>query len=393
MALRDTPQALQQAGLVVEEDEDGARLIVRDASPDLCAIRNRGGEALAHLLARNRSVRALDMRDSQVSDNGIGQLCLTLRQTDQLEELLLSPVGHAGLEFLIGVVRRCGRLRTLHVEVYDVPTKHQGRQNLAAPDYDTSKYVVEKKEGEEEEEEEEGEEAAKEPEDPEEEEEEREKRKLQQLRKKLAEHDYDSDDESKGGQARTGAVTGINGDRGATSPALQRLLGDFVEAVKKKDNLTQVECVGDAVPADLRLDLQRAVEDHQYLEEKRAHKNEEKGARSAHEALKDQMEELRLGLEAAGDAEGSSAVAALLASEGGTAGEGESTRLGVRSFVNRRLFAALGEALFECQRFKSKENEAVATAEGEMAFIAMYLRKQAKAMAEENKGSKKKPVS
>mmetsp|Transcript_72797 Transcript_72797/g.133058 ORF Transcript_72797/g.133058 Transcript_72797/m.133058 type:complete len:120 (+) Transcript_72797:920-1279(+) len=118
---------------------------------------------------------------------------------------------------------------------------------------------------------------------------------------------------------------------------------------------------------------------------------EEKGARSAHDALKDQMEELRIGLEIAGDAEGSSAVAALLASEGGTApeSEGETTRLGLRSYVNRRLFAALGEALFECQRFKSKENEAVADAKGEMAFIAMYLRKQAKAMAQEKQSPKK----
>mmetsp|Transcript_30667 Transcript_30667/g.56568 ORF Transcript_30667/g.56568 Transcript_30667/m.56568 type:complete len:392 (-) Transcript_30667:89-1264(-) len=391
MALPEVPQALQQAGLVVEQDEDGKRLTVRDACPEFCAIRNRGGEALAHLLAQNRDVQALDMRESQISDNGIGQLCLTLRQTDQLEELLLSPVGHVGLEFLIGVVRRCGRLRKLLVEVHDVPTKHQGRQNLAGTDYDTSKYVVEKKEGEEEEEGEEDGEEKKEEEDGEEEEEEREARKLKQLRKKLAEHDFDSDDEGKGGASQVRAASGALAVPGAASPALQRLLSDFVEAVKKKDNLIEVECVGDAVPADLRLDLQRAVEDHQWKEEKRAHKMEEKGARSAHDALKDQMEELRIGLEIAGDAEGSSAVAALLASEGGTApeSEGETTRLGLRSYVNRRLFAALGEALFECQRFKSKENEAVADAKGEMAFIAMYLRKQAKAMAQEKQSPKK----
>jgi len=62
----------------------------------------------------------------------------------------------------------------------------------------------------------------------------------------------------------------------------------------------------------------------------------------------------------------------------------------LRSYVGRRLFAALGEALFECQRFKSKENESVGTAEGEMAFIAMYIRKQALLIAEESEKAKKR---
>ncbi|CAK0830950.1 unnamed protein product, partial [Prorocentrum cordatum] len=58
------------------------------------------------------------------------------------------------------------------------------------------------------------------------------------------------------------------------------------------------------------------------------------------------------------------------------------TRLGMRHFLGQTLVAPLGEALFECQRFKSKENEAVSTAEGEMAFVAMYLRMYSKGGAQ-----------
>merc|ERR1711862_948921 len=92
------------------------------------------------------------------------------------------------------------------------------------------------------------------------------------------------------------------------------------------------------------------------------------------------MEELKTSL----DADAKLEIDAMMPLEG----EGAATRLGVRSYVNRRLFSALGEALFECQRFKSKENEAVATAEGQMAFIAMYLRKQVE--AERDRPRKKK---
>merc|ERR1711862_946741 len=95
------------------------------------------------------------------------------------------------------------------------------------------------------------------------------------------------------------------------------------------------------------------------------------------------MEELKTSL----DADAKLEIDAMMPLEG----EGAATRLGVRSYVNRRLFSALGEALFECQRFKSKENEAVATAEGQMAFIAMYLRKQVAAEAEKANPRKKKP--
>lgn len=37
--------------------------------------------------------KALDISEAGISDNGVSHICLTLRQTDQLESLSLSPVG------------------------------------------------------------------------------------------------------------------------------------------------------------------------------------------------------------------------------------------------------------------------------------------------------------
>jgi len=49
--------------------------------------------------------------------------------------------------------------------------------------------------------------------------------------------------------------------------------------------------------------------------------------------------------------------------------------LPVRGYFNRKASAALSEALFECQRYKSQQNAAVMDDKGEMAFVAMYLRR------------------
>merc|ERR1711879_360458 len=86
-----------------------------------------------------------------------------------------------------------------------------------------------------------------------------------------------------------------------------------------------------------------------------------------------QLEELKAVLEQDQPRHGQD-IAALAAGEDASS---PFMRLGIRAFVGRRLFAALGEALFECQRFKAKGNEAVDSAEGEMAFVAMYLRRNA----------------
>eukprot|EP00440_Ansanella_granifera_P055035 gb/GFBE01059660.1/.p1 GENE.gb/GFBE01059660.1/~~gb/GFBE01059660.1/.p1 ORF type:complete len:367 (+),score=94.27 gb/GFBE01059660.1/:1-1101(+) len=359
LAQEETPQPLAEAGLALEYQDGGSRLIVRDMSPDGCSIRNRGGEALACLLSSNRNIRSLDIRESNISDNGLAQLCLTLRQTDQLEELHASPVGHTGLEFLLGVVRRCTRLQTLSAEVCDVPTLFAGRQNLLPGDYDTSAYVAQKTGDEEEE-----------PVEDEEEAEAKAAAKAEQLRKLFAENDYDSGDE-----AAVAAPAAPSPGEGVASSALLKLLSDLVLEVRAHVNLTSVECKGAAVPPDMQLDLTRAAEEHCAQQQRKAAEHEEKGSRTASDALRDQMEEIRTlnhGQE-------------LMKIDGhlpGEDGTGSSTRMGIRSYVGRRLFSALGEALFECQRFKSKENQAVSTPEGEMAFIAMYIRQKIAAEAE-----------
>jgi len=365
------PITLREAGVDVTWERDGTHAIVRDMGIG-CKIRNRGGEGLAKMVTDNPRIRILDMKDSMISDNGIGHLSLVLRQTNQLEELYLSACGHVGLEFAIGIVTRCTRLHTLHLQLQDEPTRQRVGNKLQTADFDTSRYMREKREGEEEEDGEEDEYGEPPPAD-EEEAEERENAKIAKLQKLFAEDGYDSDNEN----GRVHEFGKPPGEGKGASVALVRLLGNFVDAVAKKENLLKVVIEGDAVPADIRLDLQRAVDEHQVLEGKRAAAREEKSVRTAYDALKDQMNELNAGF---GPDSGAS-VEELLA--GGDAGQ--QTRLGMRSYVNRRLFAALGEALFECQRFKSKENESVSTPEGEMAFIAMYIRKQALLMAEEGK--------
>jgi len=361
-----TPQPLKEAGLEFECQDEGRRLVVRDVDPGATGIRNRGGEALASFLNANRQIKALDIREAGISDNGIGHLCLVLRQTDQLEELSLSPIGLAGLDFLMGVVLRCARLQTLSVAVVDAHTLESAAKNVVPGDHDTSKFAgIKKPVGEVVEEEEE--EAPPEPEgDEDEEPEERERKKLEKLRKLLSENDYDSGDE---------ASKNDSSQAGPSAALLQRLT-DFVTAVRKKENLLAVECTGDVVPADLQTDIARSMKDHCEQRQRRMQSRQERGARTAFDALKDQMEELRATAE--GGSSASTAGAMVLGTLPGEDGSGSATHLGMRAFIGRRLFAALGEALFECQRFKSKENEAVSTWEGECAFLAMYIRKMAK---------------
>jgi hypothetical protein len=366
------PLGISEGGIVVSWEQDGACMVIRDGRPDGIKIRNRGGEVVAKVISESPRVRILDMKDSQISDNGVGHVSLVLRQTNQLEELYFASCGHVGLEFLIGIVKRCTRLHTLRVELVDEPTRQRVGKNLRAADFDTSAYVREMKEGEEEEGEDE-EDAGQPPAD-EEEAEERENKRIAKLQKLFASTDYDSDNEN--GRVCPGGKA--PGEGKGPSANFVRLLGQFVDAVAEKDNLLNVEIVGDGVPADVRLDLSRALDEHQVLEGKRAAAREEKAVRTAYDALKDQMNELNHGSP-------SSTVEELLNGADGM----EQTRLGMRSYVNRRLFAALGEALFECQRFKSKENESVSTAQGEMAFIAYYIRKQAALIAEENKHKKR----
>jgi len=376
------PQPLLEAGLSLEFQEDGARLIVRDADPDGYAIRSRGGEAVARLLQECQGIRALDVRESNITDNGIGQLCLALRQTDQLEELSLSPVGHVGLEWLLGVIQQCGRLRTLRFEVRDVPTLHAIRQTIEVSDYHTSGYVPPPPaEDEEEEEGEEGEEEAEEPPEEEAEDDEgdeeaaerkRAAKRAAKIRAKFADNKNDSGDE---GQAEPQQGSAAQ-EAGAASQNLLTLLSEFVSIARTKENLHAVECVGEAVPEEVALDLERALQDHRDAATKKEVEIQEAAGSDMHANLHGKKEALLSDLlqiaawaqRAPADEDAPS-----------NADPGRATtRLGLRHFLGETLVAPLGEALFECQRFKSKENEAVSSAEGEMAFVSMYLRMHSK---------------
>mmetsp|Transcript_77120 Transcript_77120/g.160555 ORF Transcript_77120/g.160555 Transcript_77120/m.160555 type:complete len:393 (-) Transcript_77120:219-1397(-) len=380
----EIPQPLQEAGLYFEFLDKGRKLVVRDATPDGCKIRNRGGEALANFLRANRQLRSLDLSQAGIADNGIGHICLALRQTNQLEEFNVSSVGLAGLDFLIGIVRRCDRLKTLSISVVDTCSLEAAFQNVQAEDYDTSGYIKVKKEGEEEEEDEEEEEPP--AEDDEDEPEERERKKMEQLRQLLNEHDYNSEDEEEdtAGDAKvpqkakskrtkirkSRQVDEPGRPRTGPSPAFLELLQSLAAAVQEKDNLLEMTCAGADVPDEIMHDITRSIQDHNLALQKRLAAKQERGTRTALDAMKAQMEELT----EHGNLVKDPLSMCLPGEENITQGE---SRLGMRSFVARRLFSALGEALFECQRFKSKENEAVATWQGECAFIAMYLRKLA----------------
>lgn len=313
-------------------------LTVRDDT-EACPIRNRGGEALALFLSKNPEIKVLDISKSNISDNGLAHICLTLRQSNQLEELHANPVGHTGLEFLLGVVQRCSRLRTFTLQVCDVPTLFAGRPNLSPSDYDTSDYVAPQPEAEDEGELEEEELQAR-------------AAKAEKLKKVFTENQYDSEDE-----------TIPEGDVKPVSRVLTKLLAELVASVRSQKNLTFVECIGDAVPNDVKLDIQRAAEEHQVLLQRL--EREDKGARTGCDVLKDQMLEIQRMLDGKESSIG-----------GNFPGEDLPTSMSIRSYIGRRLHSELGEALYECQRFKSKGNKALAQPQDEIAFIAMYLRKK-----------------
>jgi len=340
-----TSQLLEEAGLSLEFQEEGTRLVIRAGGGPK---RSAGAEVVAALLKADRRIRALDLRHSQLKDNGLAQISLVVRQTDQLEELHCHPVGHTGLQFLLGLVRRCSRLRILSVEVCDCPTLFVGRQTLAPADFDTSDYTAPKVEVEDE------------VEDPEEAEA-KAAAQVEKLRQLFAENDYDSGDETAPKEEPSGA-TGV----------LRKLLQELAKAVRETPSLSSVDCFGEMVPWDVKLDITRAAEEHQAQKQKRLAESQEAGSRTASDVMKDQMAEITSILQHMQE----SGIEGVLPGEEASQ---KPTFLPIRSYIARRLHSALGEALFECERFKSKENKALDTPQGEMAFLAMYLRRKVEA--------------
>lgn len=362
--------ALIVGSMDVEYSKCGSKLTVSQPPSSAIEIRNRGGEELGNLLSRNSNIRVLDLSNSGMRDNGLSFVCLAVRKSDQLEELYMSSsgVGHHGFDHVLGVIERCSRLKKLHVNVIDVPTVHANRQTIESKDYDTADHTKVAGDEEEGNEPEEGEESA--------------EQKEEKIKKIWLDNGYDSEEEEELAKqkalkeeelkAKQARAAGLPVEAKPPepepvkqiSPALAAKLRLLVETAHLKQNLIEIECGGDC-PDDIQYELQRVVEEHRAIEEKKASEKESKNVHGALTALKDQMEELN---QALSGSTGEGAKGFLDLDEVGT-----KMSLDIRTYVNRRLFAVLGEALFECQRFKSKGNEAVSTPEGEMAFISMYI--------------------
>merc|ERR1712228_941232 len=140
------------------------------------------------------------------------------------------------------------------------------------------------------------------------------KKKIEKLQALFRENDYDSEDEEYTSSLASRAaplrqppaaairkVSAPTDGQPQTSPELRQRLQQFVDAVDKKANLVQVDLANDNLPAELLLDLNRAVTRHQEAKERKQRAKDERGARTAHDALKDQMEELKADLEGLSD--------------------------------------------------------------------------------------------
>merc|ERR1719335_426638 len=71
------------------------------------------------------------------------------------------------------------------------------------------------------------------------------------------------------------------------SPHLASQLRKLVETAHEKQNLVEIECGGDC-PDDIKYELQRVVEEHRALEEKKKNEKESQNVHGALTALKDQ---------------------------------------------------------------------------------------------------------
>lgn len=377
--------ALEVGDMLVDFGPGGTKLTVSQSSTTAAVdIRNRGGEELGNMLSRNPQIAVLDISNSGMRDNGLSFVCLSVRRSDQLEEAYFGNVGHHGFDFVLGVVERCNRLKKLHVDVIDVPTLNANRQTIEAKDYDTAdhaKAVGDDEEGNEEE----GDEETPE-------------QKAEKLKKVWLDNGYDSEEEAELEKqkklkeeelkAKQNRAAGLPVEEKppepepvkTISPHLAAQLRKLVETAHMKQNLIEIECGGDC-PDDIKYELQRVVAEHQAIEAKKANEKESQNVHGALTALKDQMEELNQALNGSTTEKSSKGFLDL-------DDVGAKMSLDIRTYVNRRLFAVLGEALFECQRFKSKGNEAVSTPEGEMAFISMYIHRHIAEMKESKSGAR-----
>mmetsp|Transcript_83675 Transcript_83675/g.223806 ORF Transcript_83675/g.223806 Transcript_83675/m.223806 type:complete len:400 (+) Transcript_83675:60-1259(+) len=307
-------------------------------------VRNRAGTELRRLLECG-TLRTLDIRGTKMTDDGVAQVCLGARKNPHLRHLLLAEVGHDGLRCLLDAVSRLPVLETVHVTIRDVPNLHRDRPTTTDGDFDVSEYTAKKPEKE----------------DEEEDDEELAAQKAQAAaeaaarRARMVEGDFDSDEED-----------GTAEPKG--TPALQSLLAEVVHTVECTVTLKNFEILGAQEVKAAEEDVTRILNERAGREQQEKSAAEQTGVSTCGASLDAQVEELAKATEARRAQSTSFLKDADL--------EDKSTRfIGVRPYFNRRLVGLLDDALYQCQAHKMKGNAAVQTWQGEMAFVAMHLRR------------------
>jgi hypothetical protein len=309
-------------------------------------IASRGGEALAALIRRSTNLKKIDISGTSVSDDGVGFLCQAMIETDTIEEIKVGQIGLHGLQYLQKVLLSCPSLRVFHAEVVEVTTLTKAKATLTDADYDYSDHKPPPPAEDAEPLDEEGEAKL-------------EAKKKERL-KKLTDNHYDSDDEEvtrsnsksvplpESYEVAEAAEPEETNAKSEAAQEVESLLGKILDTFVKTPHILDVTLKGEPASA--------TEEELSMIREERATVQDASAV-------------------APWTAPG---VEALLEAQGKELG-GENpyglSALPVRGYFNRKASAALSEALFECQRYKSQQNAAVMDAEGEMAFVAMYLRR------------------
>ncbi|CEL92906.1 unnamed protein product [Vitrella brassicaformis CCMP3155] len=366
-----------------------ASLLASPSSPltglSLCGnpVGDRGAQAVAQLLARHPSFTSIDFSRTCVGDDGTAALANAARLNGHVREFRAARVGHHGLQYILQMAQKLRSLTSLEFTPIDQVTTLRFRTSLEDGDFDVSDYVAPREAGEEEEP------AAAAPQGGGDEEDEE---GAAERRPKWPPEGIHADDDSVGEETAGGTVANgvdltltvqslrlldIRGDghtlklpigpdsrKTAFTPAYEALLKQLVKSLEGHRKLTDVRCgVGEGegeegegeggVPDWLRNDLANVCHEHEAALRSDAAEHAKRHHRSPLKYAERVATEL----------------------DKGKAPESKSV-LPMRSYVDRSLNALLSDALFELQRHKSKGNEAVSDAKGELAFISLFMQRK-----------------
>lgn len=288
-------------------------------------IGDRGAQALSRWVETTKaSTLSLDLRETQVVDDGVHRLCVAARRTQRpcLRSLQLERTGMQGLGGIIDFLQSPAstKLEALRCIAVDLDTLHEDRDEVTPEDFDTADYTK-PKDGEEEEEEQ--------PND--------------ELRSRL------QDEAESVGEVETEALL-------PPTPEFLRIVERLVAAIESRPALVDVDVGG--IP-------QRYIDEIRWIIADRAGKASSSPKKSVAIPEKSLSWERSLARDLIKEL-----------TDGRAAGDTRiSPNVSIRSYIGRTLYASLGDALFECQWHKAMGNQAVADGKGEMAFIARFLRR------------------